>query len=206
MSFALWAAFAVAATGLILIPGPTTLLIIGYAVSSGVRAALAGMLGVVLGDLTAMGISMAGLGAILAASAELFTAMKWLGAAYLVYLGIKLWRTPATAIQVDGVPAPLHGMTAKAFTVTVLNPKGILFFSALMPQFIDAATPALPQMGLLAATFCGISVAVMTCYVLMSGRLRRIVRNASAMRLFNRFGGTVLIGAGLMTASLKRAT
>lgn len=207
MPIELWLAFAVAATGLILMPGPTVLLVVGYAVSSGVRPALASMIGVALGDVTAMAVSFIGLGAVLATSAELFVAMKWVGAAYLIYLGVRLWRAPAVPPDRDSAVArlPVLGMVGKAFAVTVLNPKGILFFAAFMPQFMDPRVPALPQMLLLGGTFVLIALSVLTVYVLMSGRVRRVVSSPSALRLFNRIGAGALIGAGVLTASLKRA-
>ena len=208
MPIELWLAFAVAATGLILMPGPTVLLVVGYAISSGVRPALASMIGVALGDVTAMTVSFIGLGAVLATSAELFVAMKWLGAAYLIYLGVRLWRAPAVPPDRDPAVAtrlPVLAMVGNAFAVTVLNPKGILFFAAFMPQFMDPGSPALPQMLLLGGTFVLIALSVLTVYVLMSGRVRRAVSTPSALRLFNRIGAGALIGAGVLTASLRRA-
>ena len=92
MSFATWIAFAVASVVLLLIPGPTVLLVVSYALTQGRRIAVAMAAGVALGDFTAMTLSLAGLGALLAASATLFTVLKWVGAAYLVYLGVRLWR------------------------------------------------------------------------------------------------------------------
>lgn len=208
MPIELWLAFAVAATGLILMPGPTVLLVVGYAISSGVRPALASMIGVALGDVTAMTVSFIGLGAVLATSAELFVAMKWLGAAYLIYLGVRLWRAPAVPPDRDPAVAtrlPVLAMVGNAFAVTVLNPKGILFFAAFMPQFMDPGSPALPQMLLLGGTFVLIALSVLTVYVLTSGRVRRVVSTPSALRLFNRIGAGALIGAGVLTASLRRA-
>ena len=209
MPIELWLAFAVAAGGLILLPGPTVLLVVGYAVSSGVRPAFASMIGVVLGDVVAMAASFVGLGAVLAASAGLFTAMKWVGAAYLVYLGVRLWLAPAVPPESGSNPAatrlPVRTMVWRAFAVTVLNPKGILFFTAFMPQFMDPREPALPQMLLLGGTFIGLVLPIMTAYVLMSGRVRRLLRTPAALRLFNRIGGGALIGAGVLTATLKRA-
>src|SRR5215472_4688595 len=109
MSLETWLAFAAATTVLLVIPGPTILLVISYALGQGMRTALPVAIGVALGDFTAMTLSMLGLGALLAASALLFTALKWAGAAYLVWLGIKLWRASGTAEAAahrDRAPAP----------------------------------------------------------------------------------------------------
>ena len=96
MSIEHWLAFVAASAALLAIPGPTVLLVISYALGHGRKAATATIAGVALGDFTAMTASMLGLGALLAASAMIFTALKWIGAAYLIYLGIKLWRAPVS--------------------------------------------------------------------------------------------------------------
>ena len=129
MTFESWAAFAAAAILLLIIPGPTVLLVVSYALGQGWRTALPMAIGVALGDFTAMTLSMLGLGALLAASATLFTILKWVGAAYLVYLGVKLWRAGGTldaALRTDAVSATR--MLGHAWLVTALNPKSITFF------------------------------------------------------------------------------
>ncbi|NYZ11961.1 LysE family transporter [Azospirillum sp. RWY-5-1] len=206
MPVELWLAFAAAAAALILIPGPTVLLVIGYAVSGGLRPALAGLIGVALGDATAIAVSFLGMGAVLATSAELFLIMKWAGAAYLVWLGLKLWRAPPALPGGDPVAPrqPSLTMLRTAFMVTVLNPKGILFFTAFMPQFIDPAAPALPQMMILGGTFVALALSIVTGFAVMGARARHLFRSPAAMRTFNRVGGGVLIGAGALTATLKR--
>lgn len=207
MPVELWLAFAAAAAALIIIPGPTVLLVIGYAVSGGLRPAVASLVGVALGDATAIAVSFLGMGAVLATSAELFLVMKWAGAAYLVWLGVKLWRAPVTlpGVDADAPRLPPLTMMRTAFTVTVLNPKGILFFTAFMPQFIDPAAPALPQMLILGGTFVGLALSIVTGFAVLGARARHLFRSPAAMRAFNRVGGGVLIGAGALTATLKRA-
>jgi threonine/homoserine/homoserine lactone efflux protein len=210
MSFQLWLAFAAAAAVVIAIPGPTTLMVTGHAMSSGSRVALASLLGVALGDFTAIACSVLGLGAILAASAEAFTVLKWVGAAYLVYLGIKLWRAPAVplgaavAAQGQGRRRSIRRAIAESFSVTVLNPKGLLFFAAFLPQFIDPHQPTLPQVVVLALTFEALAAGSLVAYVLMTARARRLMDSPRAIRIMNRAGGSMLIGAGLLTASLRR--
>ena len=204
MSIELWLAFVVAAAGLILFPGPTMLLVVGYAISSGVRPAFASMIGVVLGDIVAMTASFIGLGAMLAASALLFTGMKVVGAAYLVYLGVHLWRAPIIPAghETDAAAArvPVRAMVWRAFAVSVLNVQSILFFAAFMPQFMDPREPALPQMLLIGGTFVALVLPVTAACILMSGRACRLFRTPRALRGFNRVGGGALIGAGALTA------
>jgi threonine/homoserine/homoserine lactone efflux protein len=204
----LWLAYAAAATTLIVIPGPTTLMVTGHAMSSGSRVAMASLIGVALGDIVAMTASVLGFGAVLAASAEAFTVLKWAGAAYLVYLGVRLWLAPAVAMDMTAAQAQgarsVPRAILQAFSVTVLNPKGILFFAAFMPQFIDPKSPTLPQVLVLGATFVAIAIVVQTGYIAMMARARRVAASPRAVRIMNRVGGSMLIGAGLLTATLRQ--
>ena len=215
ISFQLWLAFAAAAAVVIAIPGPTTLMVTGHAMSSGTRVALASLLGVALGDFTAIAASVLGLGAVLAASAEAFTLLKWVGAAYLVYLGIKLWRAPAVPLGTAAMGTDGKGLggrrsmrraIAESFSVTLLNPKGLLFFAAFLPQFIDPHQPTLPQVVVLALTFEVLASSSLGIYILMTSRARRVMDSPRTIRIMNRAGGTMLIGAGLLTASLRRSS
>ena len=208
ISFQLWLAFAAAAAVVIAIPGPTTLMVTGHAMSSGTRVAMASLLGVALGDFTAIACSVLGLGAVLATSAEAFTILKWVGALYLIYLGIKLWRAPAvplgTAAAGRGGRRSMRRAIAESFSVTVLNPKGLLFFAAFLPQFLDPHRAVLPQVVVLALTFEVLAASSLALYIFMTARARQIMDSPRAIKIMNRAGGTMLIGAGLLTASLRR--
>ncbi|WP_372621695.1 LysE family translocator [Falsiroseomonas sp.] len=202
MDLAPWLAFVAAATAMLLIPGPTILLLIGQSLGGGARNALPLVAGVALGDLTAMTLSLAGLGAVLATSAAAFTLLKWAGAAYLVWLGVRMWRAP-----VDPAAAPpLTGRRAmrEAYVVTALNPKGIVFFVAFVPQFLDPARPFATQAAILVATFVTLAAANAAAYALLAARLSGAVRRPGLRRALNRAGGAVLVGAGLAVA-LRRA-
>lgn len=207
MSFEIWLAFAVASAILVAIPGPTVMLVVSYALGGGRRTAWATAPGVALGDFTAMTLSLLGAGAVLAASAALFTGLKLVGALYLIWLGIQLWRSggrPGSAAA--GMTASNGRMFRDAFVVTALNPKGIVFFIAFVPQFLDATTPTLPQFAVMEATFVGLGALNAVLWALLAGTMRQRLANASAIRLVNRLGGTVLIGAGLLTAVARRAS
>lgn len=197
-----WLAFVAATVVMLAIPGPTILLVIGQSLGAGKRAALPLVAGVALGDLTAITLSLAGLGALLAASATLFTVLKFAGAGYLVWLGVRLWRAPVEA----GASAPVSARRAMrdAYVVTALNPKGIAFFVAFVPLFVDAGSPFLPQAVVLVATFVGLAAVNAAIYALLAARLSGAVRRPGVRRAFNRCGGTVLIGAGLATAAMQR--
>ena len=202
MDPATWLAFCAAAIVMLLIPGPTILLVIGQSLGGGRRGAMPLVAGVALGDLTAMTLSLAGLGAVLAASATLFTALKWAGAAYLIWLGIRMWRAPVAA----GAAPPLSARRAmrEAYVVTALNPKGIVFFVAFVPQFLDPARPFLTQAAVLVGTFVTLAALNAAVYAALAARLSGAVRRPGLRRWLNRAGGTVLVGAGVAVA-LRRA-
>ncbi len=198
MALETWLAFAAAATAMLLIPGPTILLVIGQSLGGGMRNALPLVAGVALGDLTAITLSLAGLGAVLATSAALFTALKWAGAAYLVWLGIKLWRAPVTAEAAPPL-APAQALR-QAWLVTALNPKSITFFVAFMPLFLDHAAPFVSQAVVIAATFVTLAALNALAYALLASRISGAVRQPRIRRAFNRTGGAVLMGTGLAVA------
>ena len=202
-----WLSFVAASIVLLLIPGPTILLVLSYALSQGRRVALSTAAGVALGDLIAMSASLAGLGALVMTSATLFTALKWCGATYLVWLGIKLVRSAPT----DGLEArvPAHASAGQTFyhatTVTALNPKGIAFFIAFVPQFVDVAAPLWPQFALLTATFVTLATLNALIYALLADRLRAQLRRPGILAWMTRAGGGTLIGMGVLTATAQRA-
>ena len=207
MTVEVYLAYVVASAILLAIPGPTILLVVGYALSEGRRAAVGTVAGVALGDFTAMTLSVFGLGAVLATSAFWFAVLKWLGAAYLIYLGIRMWRAKPGSLDADtgGDRLPRRKMMLHAFMVTALNPKSIAFFVAFLPQFLNPAQPLLPQMLLLGSTFLVLAVANAAAYALLAGGVRKTVRRPAVMTAINRVGGTLLIGAGLLTAAMRRA-
>lgn len=207
MSIELWLTFVAASTALLLIPGPTVLLVLSYALSKGRSVAVASAAGVALGDFVAMSASLAGLGALVATSASLFVVLKWMGAAYLIWLGLKLIRSAPTG----GLPLPegeditagkIFGHTA---AVTALNPKSIAFFIAFVPQFIVADAALGPQFAVLVTTFVGLAALNALAYALLADRLRRVISRPSVLTWISRAGGGALITMGLMTATLRRS-
>ena len=202
-----WLAFVAASVIMLAIPGPTVLLVVSYALGYGRRPALAVVAGVSLGGLTAMTASMLGLGAILAASSTVFTALRWIGGAYLVYLGVKLWRAPVRVGEPDG-DAPRVGlarMFAHAYAVTALNPKGIVFFVVFVPQFFVPTEPFWQQAGVVIATFVTLDVLNVTLFVLLASAARRHLQEPRVQRIVNRTGGSFLIGAGALSAGWRKA-
>lgn len=206
MTLEVWLAFAVASAILAVIPGPTVVLVVSYALGQGTRAALPIAVGVALGDFTAMTLSMLGLGALLATSAELFTVLKWIGGCYLIWLGIKLWRAgDSLDAQPHAETAPAAKMMGHAWLVTALNPKSITFFVAFLPQFLDARNDFLTQMLVLESTFVTICFLNALAYALVAAKARSMVRNRRAVGAFNKVGGSLLMGAGVFTLTARTA-
>ena len=207
MSIQLWVGFVLASSLLLVVPGPTVMLVTGQALAHGRRSALATVPGVALGDLTAITLSCAGLGAVLATSAGLFTLLKLAGAAHLLWLGLKLSRTAPP--PVDGAPPPpraARSLFAEAYLVTALNPKSIMFFVAFVPQFLVPTSPLLPQLLILIPTFVALAALNAALFALLAGSLRGRLGRPSLRRWLDRLGGTVLIGAGLWMLAWRRAT
>ena len=206
MSFELWIAFAVASVILLSIPGPTVMLVVSYALGRGRSTGWFTVPGVALGDFTAMTLSLLGAGAVLAASATLFTVLKLAGAAYLVWLGIQLWRAEPTAGILEGEAKSKSGRTMfwQSYIVTALNPKGIVFFIAFVPQFVVASEPALPQFVILEATFLALAAANAALWAVLAGEMRNRFKSPRVLKAINRVGGSLLIGAGAVTALARR--
>jgi threonine/homoserine/homoserine lactone efflux protein len=202
-----WFAFVAAAIVLLVIPGPTITLVIAYALGQGRRSAAAVVAGVGLGDFTALTLSLLGLGALLAASSTLFTVLKWAGAAYLVYLGVKLWRAdPSSGTLAERASGTSVGrIFMHAYAVTALNPKSIVFFVAFVPQFIDLDAPYLPQATILVATFVTLASANAALYALLAAGARSRIADPRTLRFVNRAGASVLVGAAVATAALHRS-
>jgi len=204
MTIETWLAFTATTVVLLVIPGPTILLVVSYALGRGLRTALPVAAGVALGDFTAMTLSMLGLGVLLATSSLLFTALKWLGAAYLIWLGIRLWRAGGaleTAPRTDAA-APAR-MLGHAWIVTALNPKSLTFFVAFLPQFLDPHGDFWGQTLAFETTFVVLAFANAAGYALVASRARGLVQSARAVGIFNRVGGSLLIGAGVAAATMR---
>ncbi|WP_282077909.1 LysE family translocator [Epibacterium ulvae] len=208
MDFNLWLAFVAASIALLIIPGPTVLLVLSYALSKGRQVAVASALGVATGDLIAMSASLAGLGALVLASATVFSVLKWLGAAYLLYLGVKLWRSAKDAQGLTalstGADIQARGVFGHTAVVTALNPKSIAFFIAFVPQFLRPEQPLVPQFVILTATFVGLAGANALLYALLADHLRARIARPKIIAGLTRLGGAALVAMGLATAVLRR--
>ena len=189
------------------IPGPTILLVLSYSITHGRKATFPVVAGVALGDSVAITLSLIGLGTLLAASAFWFTIIKWMGGLYLIYLGIRLLRGATKPMQLQAAEtqqASARKLFTNAFIVTALNPKSIVFFIALLPQFISAMHPVLPQLWILGVTFVVLAIIGATSYALFAASIRRFLASPRAQKAYAFIGGSLLCGAGIWALSAKR--
>ncbi|MDN3721930.1 LysE family translocator [Roseibium salinum] len=191
-------------------PGPTVLLALTNGSRFGVRRACFGMIGAVMSDFVLIGAVALGLGALLAASEFWFSVVKWVGVCYLAYLGLTLLRSGGaldeTLHSVSGERSgSVRSIFLKSFMVAVTNPKGYLFFSAFLPQFIDPMAPQVQQYAVLALVFAGIDFLVMLGYALLGSQAVRILRGSGALWLDRICGGALLTLAGSL-AFYRRAS
>ncbi|MBV7500507.1 LysE family translocator [Achromobacter sp. ACM05] len=207
MSLETWLAFLGASALLVMLPGPTILTVISYSLTHGKRARLPLVLAVALGDSTALVLSLLGLGALLAASAFWFTVVKTIGGLYLLYLGYRLLRagvSPAT-LPVATAAGSRWKLFANTYLVTALNPKGMIFFVAFLPQFIDPARDVTQQLWVLSATFVACAGINAAAYAIFAGSARRMLASPRAQRGFNLGGGALLSAAGVLALLARRA-
>lgn len=206
MSLQLWLAFVTASAVLLIIPGPTILTVISYSLAHGKRANVPLVAAVALGDSTALVVSLLGLGALLATSAFWFTAIKWVGGLYLLYFGIKLLRagiSPAV-VAAPAAPGSRWKLFANTYLVTALNPKGIVFFVAFLPQFLDPRAGVTQQLWVLALTFVAMAALNATLYAVFAGSARRLLASPRAQQRFNFAGGSLLSAAGVWAFLARR--
>jgi homoserine/homoserine lactone efflux protein len=203
-----WLAFFAASWLISLSPGAGAISCMAAGMRYGYARAAWNILGLQFGILFVLVIVAAGLGAIIAASTTLFTAIKWLGAAYLVWLGVQQWRAPANPVSdaaapgADGTPRQL---VLRGFLVNATNPKGIVFMLAVLPQFIDPALPQLPQYLVCGATLFVTDLVVMSGYTGLAAKVLRLLREPHHVRWVNRTFGGLFVAAGALLATFRRA-
>ena len=204
MALSTWLAFLLAAILIAVSPGPGAATSMSVGLRHGYWAALRAIGGLQAALLIQLGIVAAGLGALLATSATAFDLMKFLGAGYLVWLGIQKWRDAPQAIATDSLPPQPDGLFLQGLLVNLTNPKAIVFMAALTPQFVDPARSQWTQFLILGTTMCGVDTLVMSGYALLATRLRHWLHDRRAMKAQNRFFGGVFVGAGVLLAASGR--
>jgi homoserine/homoserine lactone efflux protein len=207
MSLHLWLIYAVAAVGLSLTPGPSGLLSLTHGACFGFRLTVSTVLGGALGFLILIAASLAGMGTLLATSEQAFTIAKWIGAAYLVYLGVRVWRSPAPVVTMAAEEtSPREARPLRMFNqgllVAVSNPKGLIFFAAFLPQFMVPGASFAVQLAVFGGTFVAVEIAYELLLALMAQRIAGWL--ARHGRWFNRAAGATFVGIGGALATASR--
>lgn len=204
MTFEVWIAFIIASSLFCLTPGPTILLVLSQVMRYGKRSVVPIIIGTESANIVAMALSFLGMSAILATSATLFSILKYLGAIYLIYMGINAIRHKEEPVNMQKKEVSSKNIFKDIFLVTALNPKSIIFFIAFFPMFINNEVEVFPQMIILALSFMAVSVCTVIIYSVFSNILRNKVTSINFREKFNKFTGIMLISAGLITASVSK--
>lgn len=208
MALDLWFAFIVATAIITLVPGPCVLLLVGQALSRGLNAAFAGLLGVLIGDVLLILCSLMGLGALLATSETLFQVVKWAGVLYLAYLGycqIAEARKHMRQLPEERQPRHAWACFRAGFISAALNAKGIVFFLAFLPQFMEPGGDPMVQIVALLATSTVVVACILGLYVLAASAMRRLLTAARSRRYINYLSGGCLMGGSVMMAMARSA-
>lgn len=200
MAFDVWLTFVVSYVALTLVPGPSVLMVIGQALTHGRATALRCVIGDVAGGVVLIALSLAGVGALLAASASLFLAVKWAGVLYLLWLGIEQIRNARRPVEAT---SSFRSGFKVGFITGVLNPKAIMFYVAFLSQFTDPSGGFAPQFAVLVATSTVIVGGILSGYVLLASKASTLFRGATARRRIGYAGGGALIGGGVLVAATR---
>ncbi len=203
-----WLVYFLAALGLSLSPGPNGLLALTHGALHGRNRTLFTVAGGAVGFTAIIALSMFGIGALLQTSLLWLTVLKWVGGAYLVWLGIQVWRAPPIAaleLRPGAVRAGGWTLFRQGALSAMTNPKGILFFAAFLPQFIDPAADVSRQLWILAITFVALATLNATLYAAFAGSAARLLSSGRAQRRFKLAGGSLLSVAGVWALLARRA-
>lgn len=211
MDLSTWLAFFAASWAISISPGPGAVAAMSSGLNHGFARGYFMTLGLVLGIWTQILVVALGLGALIAASSLAFTLVKWLGVAYLVWLGFKQWRSPAAPVvaeaEVDStstLPLPRSTLVLRGWMINAVNPKGTVFLLAVVPQFLDLARTLGPQYGVIAATLGFTDLVVMAGYTALASKVLRLLKSPRQVRLMNRSFGSLFVAAGVLLATFKR--
>lgn len=208
MELSTWIAFFAAAWAISLSPGAGAVAAMSAGLNHGFRRGYTMTFGLVTGIWTQVLVVGVGLGALIAASSLAFSVVKWVGVAYLVWLGIKQWRAPAVPLAAaDGERAEVsrRELFVRGWIVNALNPKGTIFLLAVVPQFLELSRPLLPQYAVIALTLAFTDLVVMAGYTALASRVLRALKAPSHLRAMNRSFGALFVVAGTLLAFFKRA-
>ncbi|WP_070378769.1 LysE family transporter [Rhodococcus sp. WMMA185] len=209
MSWQVWYAWLGASVVISLSPGASAIMSMATGMRFGLRRGYWNIAGLQLGLLLQIVLVAAGLGALLASSVFAFTVIKWLGVAYLVYLGIRQWRarpTDMSGLDDEATEASGPAMALRGFLINASNPKAIIFMLAVLPQFLDTSAPLVPQYLIIAATLIVVDVVVMTFYTGLAAKVLQLLRSPRQQRATNRAFSGLFFGAATFLATMRAAT
>jgi threonine/homoserine/homoserine lactone efflux protein len=189
---------------MIALPGPSVLLTVAHSISFGWKQAISTVAGETMGIAVQLLVAAIGLTSVLNAVAGVFEWLRWAGAAYLVYLGIKQWRSASKPLEFDTSPVSKKNLFAQGLVITIFNPKSLIFIAAFLPQFIDAARPLGLQFTIIVPTFLVITFTVTSVWALVAGNVRGFLQSQRAFKSVLRAGGGFMIIAGLGLALARR--
>jgi threonine/homoserine/homoserine lactone efflux protein len=206
MSFEIWLAFTVTSILICIVPGPTTIYVLVQSLTHGRKATKPLVFGVIVGDFLCVSLSVLGLGALLAISSSLFDVIKFCGATYLIWLGVNMLRGGSTKLggAIDKTPIGPINWFKNVMLITALNPKGIIFFTAFMPQFINPDQSPSYQLSLLALTFLVVGATVVLLYSLLADNISAYLQHDRYKQLIDIVGGSCLLGAGIVALYAER--
>ena len=200
----LFIAFVIATTIMIFTPGPSVLLTVAHSVSFGWRQSLFTVGGATAGVAVQLIVAAIGLASLLNTIAGAFDWLRWLGAAYLVYLGIKQWRSAGAHQVFETEPTSSSDLFVQGLVTTIPNPKSLIFIAAFLPQFIDETHPLIAQFAIIVPTFLVITFVITAIWAFMAGQARRLMRNQKTFKAMLRGSGLLMIGAGVGLALASR--
>ncbi|MEG3639161.1 LysE family translocator [Magnetococcus sp. PR-3] len=205
MEWHVYVAFVVATTVMIALPGPSVILTVAHSISFGWRYAVITVIGATVGIATQLAIAIIGLTSLLNIVAEAFEWLRWCGAAYLIYLGIKQWRGAHEQIELSASTVSKKSLFLQGVIVTIPNPKSLIFIAAFLPQFIDTTRPLTLQLLAIVPTFLMITFIVTTGWALLAGSARTVLQNRRVLPNVLRATGGMMVLAGTGLALARRS-
>jgi threonine/homoserine/homoserine lactone efflux protein len=206
MELHVYLAFVVATAIMIALPGPSLLLTVAHSISFGWRPALATVAGATAGIAVQLIVAAIGLTSLLNGVAEAFEWLRWGGAAYLVYLGVKQWRSAGEPLELDTSSVSKKNLFVQGAVVTIPNPKSLIFIAAFLPQFIDAARPLGLQFTIIVPTFLAITFTVTAAWTVAAGKARGFLQSQRALQSVSRTAGGLMVIAGVGLALARRGS
>lgn len=208
MEFSVWLAFFAASWAISLSPGAGAIAAMSSGLNHGFRRGYFTTFGLIMGIMTQVLVVGAGLGALIAASSLAFAIVKWLGVAYLVWLGVQQWRSPSKPLVAtghEGVLVTRRQLVLRGWAINAVNPKGTVFLLAVVPQFLELHRPLGSQYLVIGATLCFTDLVVMAGYTVLASRVLSALRSEAHLRAMNRTFGSLFVLAGALLASFRRA-